>query len=130
MMYGNIISIKNSNVTLENVNFTNIVPYTEKFVIENYEGNYLDTFVYRGGLVELINNGYEIIEENPLGGFISLSNIENVEISGVSFSYNILNTDSAPLISLSKVYKLEMDSNLFKNNYNTDKLIKIMQSDL
>ena len=116
MQFSSIIYITGGSVTLTKVNFTNI--YTAKPVISATSGN---SFTYQGGIVELINNGYEIFTVNSLYGFMQLQSFTNVILTNTTFQYNILNNingaSSNPLIFLNGVDSINLENLVFTNTF-------------
>ena len=131
MQFNAIIYIDNGFVNLTNVNFTNIHTNGSGFVIgsgglNNVEDNSL---VFQGGIVELLNNGYEIISANPLPGFLYIQYFNYVTLKNIEFRYNIATMRNSPLIFLSDIYVIEMEDLVFTCNYiSLSSIIEIQQN--
>jgi hypothetical protein len=130
MGYRSLISIKLGTVSLKNVNFINIVTSQSAIQTQSGPNSYGSRFEYSGGVVRLVNNGFEIIAGNSLQSFMNLNNLVLVNITGVEFSYNIINSPNSYIIGITQAYVLELSSLVFKYNYSPDYLIFIDQTSL
>lgn len=83
------------HISLSNVTFSNIVPQRQGLngAIVTLQGGSqaCGSFLYAGGTVELVNNGYEYLSDNGLfSGFARIDQVIQVEIRGVTLRHNFL----------------------------------------
>ncbi|OMJ89933.1 hypothetical protein SteCoe_7822 [Stentor coeruleus] len=121
-----LIKISGGFLYMTNVNFTNIV--TAGNVIN--ASPYFDrmNFVYSGGVVSFINNGYEVIDENPLKRFIYLEYFTEIIIENVVFQYNLYSSKTLGFITIADSLMIKFSNLQFVNNYSKNYLIHIDQS--
>lgn len=135
MEYMSIIEIESGTVKLTNVNFYNIVPSSQGSVImtddkidfPNEDASY---FEYNGGKVQLLNNGFEMIQENKVGSFLDLYLIDEIKLNGLEFSYNLLNSKDSSLITLMDFYIATITDCQFFYNYSPGNLIYLNQENI
>ena len=134
MQYQSIILIEQGNVTLTNVNFKNIMTSSQGAVISNTrepgDTSLLESFTYNGGTVTLINNGYEFATGTVLGNFMSISNVIQVTIANVVFSYNIFNQQTSNFVTLASFYQLILANCTFEYNLVLYIMISLDQTNL
>ena len=131
--YKSLISIIKGEVLLENVNFINIVVKSKSYIIQTSssvcDSNLtLNRFIYNGGTVSFINNGFEVISENPLAGFISLCKFKEVIIKNVNFTMNLF-SGSGSLMLINNIFRLELSDNYFGFELSNRNLIVIVIDD-
>ena len=100
---------------LKNVNFTNIVVAPGSSVIKTANsicnsGNMINKFIYDEGVVSFINNGYEVIHENPLASFMTLCKFKEIIIKNVNFTINIFSGVNSKLMRFVMFYRLELNN--------------------
>ena len=87
-------------------------------------------FSFVGGDVSFINNGFEIIPENPLASFLSLCNINKTVIKNVNFSMNVFSGANSKLLNISRFYSLELSNLNINYHLSSSALITINQTNL
>ena len=88
MQFYSIIYVQKGSVSLINVNFINIYTYYKGNAILAFgEGN---SFSYQGGTVELINNGYEIMNRNNFPGFMLIEGFNSVLLTDILLESQIV----------------------------------------
>lgn len=119
------------NLLMTNVTFTNIVPkrlgltggVIQWLPREEFEPYYCGTFLYQGGLVEMLNNGYEYSNNNLFSGFAWLSSVRYIEISRVTFQFNFMQIGRAQqifgsaLMFFRRFREMKLLSCVFRNNF-------------
>ena len=115
LKYQSIISIVRGDLILKNVNFKNIVVTPGHAVIKTFPwacgyGNYYNSFIYDGGEVSLINNGFEVIHENPLASFISICGFKEIIIKNVKFTMNVFSGPASRLMKFWNFFRLELNN--------------------
>ena len=115
MQFYSIIYVQKGSVSLINVNFINIYTYYKGNAILAFgEGN---SFSYQGGTVELINNGYEIMNRNNFPGFMLIEGFNSVLLTDITFQYNIIGISNSPLIKLYQNDIIHLENLIFTCNY-------------
>ena len=133
MTYMAIIAIDQGTVTLIDVTFKNIYTSSTGAAIYNYndkDTSFLGLFNYTGGSVQLINNGYELIKNANLGNFMHLTNVIQVVIANVDFSYNIFSGPNSYFVALVNIYQLELSNSTFAYNAFPGSIISLDQTGL
>jgi hypothetical protein len=135
MQYMSIIGTYGGTVNLMNVTFYNIVTAPNGFVIQTHNDGsggttQLTLFNYTEGTISFINNGYEIVDGNSLGSFLSLANVDRAVLQGLTFQYNIFNSEQPNFLYFKNIYLLQIDSLTFENNYSPSSLICLDQTHL
>ena len=89
-----------------------------------------NSFSYLGGNVSFINNGFEIISENPLASFLSLCNIKTIKLKDINFSMNIFSGENSKLLKISRFFSLELKGLSIKYHLSNTSIIFIDQTEL
>lgn len=89
---------------------------------------YTNYFTYIGGIVELLNNGYEVIDSNPLTPFMTLQTISSVTISQVTFRKNLSTNTNNGFISMNYCISVRLSELYFHNNYVKSSIISFDES--
>jgi len=91
------------NLLMTDVAFSNIIPrrlglnggVIQQLTLDAYEPYYCGTFSYEGGMVELLNSGYEYSTNSLYSGFAWLSALRSITISRVLFLFNYMQIGKA-----------------------------------
>lgn len=86
------------DLSLQNVTFSNIMTrrlglnggVIQQVPMQAKKPYYCGSFVYEGGLVEFLNNGFEFSDTTYFSGFLWLSDLHQITISNVQFTYNYM----------------------------------------
>lgn len=86
------------DLRLQNVTFSNVMTrrlglnggVIQQVPMQAKKPYYCGSFVYEGGLVELLNDGYEFSDTTYFSGFLWLSDLHQITISNVRFAYNYM----------------------------------------
>jgi hypothetical protein len=129
-----LIYVANSSLFMYDVNFYNIIPGITQgravISISNRDTSYY-YFLYEGGKVSLLNDGYELLQDTYLTGFLTTENVYEVSIRRVIFEFNISYIGSSDSGYGSLIYvinprmKLEISDTVFNNNFVNSRLIYI-----
>ena len=69
-----------------------------------------DRFIYDTGIVTFINNGYEVISDNPLASFISVCRFTEVIIKNVNFTMNLFSGIRSVLMKFENILRIELNN--------------------
>lgn len=138
-----LISVISSDLYLSNVDFYRIVPGKRANNAVIYMESYtysLNRFEYDTGTVMYLNDGYELISQNSLGGFLITKKVKTIIIRNVAFRYNLTHlgtkqelpqTGYGALIYIEHhKYLLAIEDVVFEYNYNYNGLIFISATDI
>lgn len=103
------------NLLLTDVVFSNIIPrrlglnggVIQQIPLGAYEPYYCGTFAYSGGLVELLNSGYEYSTNSIYSGFAWLSALRSLTLSRVYFLFNYMQIGRAKEIFGSALFFIQ-----------------------
>ena len=122
MGFRSLIEINGGKVLLKSVNFINVL--AKRAIILKISDSLLDSFVYEGGIIELVNNGYELNITYELGGFAFLSKINLVILKNLEFNRNF-HQGSNDFIQLYYIETLKINNSSFHHNVVNTSLIRM-----
>ena len=85
--FGSLIFFSTANISLTNVNFTNIHTFQAVLFSDSSLSSTLQLFNIS---VQLLNNGFEYTEGRTFAGFLAVQGARKVEIRNSSFAYSVI----------------------------------------
>jgi hypothetical protein len=126
--YKSILNIESGEVVLQEVSFFNIVTRNTSSVVQIDPTTcaselFKVKFHYSGGSITFINNGFEVISEYPLAGFLSLCNIEDLTLENLQFSMNVFSQSN--LLKIVDVYCFKLENITVEFSYSNSDLLSL-----
>jgi hypothetical protein len=123
--FRSLIEVTGGSIEMTDTNFDHVQTYYEAskaiITLQNSGKIAVGFFIYKGGSVTYMNNGYEYLNQSIFGNFAMLTMVNTVEVQDVTFQWNVSylgesDTGKTFLLGLSDCPSMSITKTSFLNN--------------
>ena len=127
--YKSIIYVEAGNFIMKNVSFSNVLAAEAVILTKNILNSFINSIIYDGGLIELVNNGFEFYINSKLGSFMKLYYVLDLNFSNLEFKLNHYDGTSN-FIQITNIKDSIIQNCSFHHNTIKTNLIYVSQLDI